>query len=185
MRSSARNLLCVLTVSLIAGCGGVRVQPGADLHGLEAVEGYRLLVKAQDASLDPVLYDLAMRELGAVLPLKETGDGGGSVEVLFASREATTQLWGTIGIGTGWYGGPITPRPSTHVGVGVGSSGSRSYLNATLRVTVKDGTGRGLWQSEVAFNGRWSLEESAEGVAQRCLERAARRLRRDLARLSG
>jgi len=139
---------------------------------------YQLLVRTDSPTLDKLVYEAAVRHLGTLLPIVESGPFTGAVELTFSSSTSAAP----IGVGTGvghtsgdWYSGH-----STGVSLGLSTAGALTWQNSVMIVLVKDAEGRRLWSATCRHRGSLGFgnsgDNAGERASQRCLEAIAERL---------
>ena len=106
--------LLVLASALIAraGCSSVDTQKATvPLSTINASERFQVMVRTGNAVMDKLVYEMAFRQFGGLLPLKEKEPFTGVLEITFASSDqswfigTSTTTGATTAQGAGWYTG--------------------------------------------------------------------------------
>lgn len=173
-----KPFLAFLALCFFCSCGA-RMEATALLDPHALLSGrYQLLVQSDSPTLDALVYESAWRSLNPHLPLAETGEFTGSVEVTFTSAtgQAPVGIGGATGHSSGgWYSGH-----SSGVQVGLSAAGALTWQNSLMTVTVKDASGERLWSATVKRRGGLSLGSSGDAAgaraAEACLKEVAEHL---------
>lgn len=164
--------LALLAVSLLSACGArLDGEAPSDAHALRAGR-YQLVVQTESPTLDKFVYEVARKTLSPELPIAESGEFTGVIEVTFTSNRAQAP----VSIGSGGYSG----GHHSGVGVGLGVGGALSWQNSLMAVTVKGSDGALLWSATIRHRGNLSLggvgDNAGVKAAQRCLDEVVRTL---------
>ena len=167
-------------LAMMAGCSGVRTGPVTDAHALLDGQAYRLVVRTDKPEMDRVAAELAYPAFKRYLPLTDSPQAAGTVEVYFTTSFTASGESLAEGTGWGWRSGS-TPVPS---GAGAGGTAPRTYYDGVMLVVVKDGSGVKLWSAEYRHRGRWSLASaSPEAVARISVRKITEALRQAVMRV--
>ena len=155
----------VLILATFAGCSSVDTQKST--VSLQAISGQRfqVMVRTGNAVMDRLVYEMAFRQFGGLLPLKEKEPFTGVMEITFASSDqswfiGTSATAGTATAnGAGWYTGSGYVGTATVSGnsTTVSSGGTFTWQNSTMIVVLKNQDGDRLWTADYNYKGGWEL----------------------------
>ena len=168
--------LVALCLGALAGCSGVKTGPDSDLQALAAGRSYTLTVRSDVPQLESqILYEMAAKELAAVLPIGKEAPVDGEVQVRFSVVRVLSDP--SVGYGVG---GAVSSTGTATSTAAAASTAPRSYLDGSLLVAVKDAAGQRIWHADYEHNGRFSLAATPEDIAQLSFKRVVDELRKQM-----
>lgn len=168
-------LALALLLAVFTSCSALRAGAGNDLHTVMSGGSYTLAVKTDVPELDPILYEMAAKELEPLLPIGGQGKVAGAVSVAFSVKKVLSDpnVGYSVGSAVGTWG--------TSPGDPAASKATRTYLDGMLSVEVRDSSDKVLWSAKYQHKGRFSLSVTPDEVARLCLKGIASKLRSEMA----
>ncbi len=176
MRKMLSSGLAAFAIAALTACSAVKTGTDAGLHELVAGGSYTLTAKSDVPQFESkTLQAMAVQEMGTILPIGADAPVAGEVQVRFTVERVLADP--NVGYG-------VTGATNTMAGLnntaGTTASAPRSYLNGSLYVAVRSGSGKILWHADYEHNGRFSLAATPEEVAQLSFKRVVAALRKQM-----
>ena len=187
------GLLVSFAAMLLSGCSTMSSTPvsGGSVQ-LTANGPYAVVVNA--GGLSPIVYEFAVREFGIRLPVTETNDAKGRIEVTFststdgvifstASTTSTSSLNANV-----WYSrnSAVASGSAQTYAVAASTTGALTWQNSSALVVIRDKDGKRLWSADYAYKGGWELSgfyvNTPEEAARFCVKKLREQLERDQGR---
>ena len=142
--------------------------------------------------MDRIVYEMAYRQFGEVLPLREKEPFTGVMEIMFTSSGegmfvgSSTTTGGATAYGSGWYSGSgyatgtatVSGSSST-----TSSGGFMTWQNSTMSAVVKRSDGERLWTADYRYKGGWEpsgfVINTPDEAARLVIKRLRQKLEKD------
>ncbi|MFT3783805.1 MAG: hypothetical protein QM790_17480 [Nibricoccus sp.] len=135
--------------------------------------------------MDKLVYEMAFRQFGELLPLKEKEPYTGVMEITFASADQSWFVSSTVTTGTataqgaGWYSGSgyIGSATAASSSVTTTSGGSFTWQNSTMIIVLKNHDGDRLWTADYNYKGGWEFSGWVVNTPEEAARLVMKRLR--------
>ncbi len=182
-----RLLPLTLSLILLCSCSSVDTQKAAaPLSVIKSSERFQVMVRTGYPVMDKLVYEMAFRQFGDVLPLKEKEPFTGVMEITFASSDqswfvgSSTSTGTATAQGSGWYtgtgyvGGVATVSGSSTT---VSSGGTFTWQNSTMIMVLKNKDGDRLWTADYNYKGGWEFSGWVVNTPQEAARLVMKRLK--------
>lgn len=185
MKSSTPMFLVpAFCFALTLACSSLETTPVRE-SSIPVIENqkYVMAVQTGHRGMDKILYEHCYRQFSETLPIVEAGEYTGIIEVYF-STSGESAFIGTSSTTSsanayaqGWYSGYSGFGYATAQGSSttLSASGSFTWQNSTMLVTIKRKDGTRIWSADYKYKGGWELSgwvvNTPDEAARLCAKR--------------